>query len=164
MALLKTFENAAADFKKYYHIESRGYKTECWVWNSPDFYRGGYGRIWFSNNGMSAHRFSWLIHKGKIQKGIEVCHKCDVKECVNPGHLFLGTHLENIRDAYSKNLIRNLRGVEQKSAKLDDEKVRMIRLNYKRGIRTYKFFADLFGVDQALIHRIVKRKSWAHVK
>lgn len=164
MANIKSFERAKADFQKYFTKKDAGYKTQCWVWNRPDKYRGGYGRIWYSNCGESAHRFSWRIHFGEIPNGIEVCHKCDVKSCVNPEHLFLGTHLENIRDAYSKNLIPVLRGERQGAAKLKENDVIFIRKNYRLGENTYQYFADMFGVDQALVARIVKRKSWAHVK
>jgi hypothetical protein len=160
----KTFEDAKEQFLKSFSIKDKGYKTPCWEINNPDEHRGGYGRVWFQNSGVTAHRFSWMIHFGDIPKGMEVCHKCDNPPCVNPNHLFLGTHLDNMRDAYSKNRVPILAGTMQTQAKLNDEKVRFIRQNYKKGIKTYNYFAQLFGVDQALIARVVKGTKWRHVQ
>ena len=49
-----------------------------------------------------AHRVAWILANGPIPDGMLVCHKCDVPECVNPDHLFIGTHKDNARDCASK--------------------------------------------------------------
>lgn len=78
----------------------------CWLWLGFDN-GGGYGRLWKKINGkrtlVSAHREMWEQTFGKIPHGMIVCHKCDVKPCINPSHLFVGTYADNMRDMIQKN-------------------------------------------------------------
>ena len=62
----------------------------------------GYGMLGRVQGSRYAHRISWEIHNGDIPKGLLVCHRCDVKNCVNPEHLFLGTHKQNTADMFAK--------------------------------------------------------------
>lgn len=72
----------------------------CWVWLG--WKAGGYGRIKCHGRDYQAHRLSWVLEFGPIPDGFEVCHKCDNPGCVNPSHLFTGTHLDNMKDREAK--------------------------------------------------------------
>ncbi len=74
--------------------------TGCWLWlgRRDD---EGYGR--FKANGVRlAHREFYLHHRGAIPDGHDVLHRCDTPACVNPNHLFTGTHADNMRDMIKK--------------------------------------------------------------
>ena len=78
-----------------------GHKKECWEWQgNRDQY--GYGVIFYNGKLAKAHRLSWTLHFGNITDGLCVCHHCDNPSCVNPSHLFLGTHQDNAKDRESK--------------------------------------------------------------
>jgi HNH endonuclease len=75
--------------------------NECWDWNGT-IATNGYGRVFANNKWIGAHRVVWEFVYGKIPDGLYVLHRCDNRRCCNPNHLFLGTHLDNVRDATLK--------------------------------------------------------------
>lgn len=74
---------------------------QCWMWKSG-FFKSGYGNFWAQSQGQCAHRVSYSIAYGDIPNGMQVLHRCDNPACVNPGHLFLGTHQDNMDDKIAK--------------------------------------------------------------
>jgi len=75
--------------------------TGCWLW---DKHKGpkGYGHMSYAGKQYAAHRLSYELASGTHPKDMFVCHKCDTPACVNPDHLFLGTHDDNMKDMVSK--------------------------------------------------------------
>src|SRR5262249_30795090 len=97
-------------------------KNGCMLWNGA-ITGSGYGLIITRSDNTRvsslAHRVSWELAKGSIPDGLWVLHRCDIRHCVNPDHLFLGTHKDNMQDAVSKNRIP--RGENHCCAKVKDK-------------------------------------------
>lgn len=98
-------------FEEKFDVE---WLTDCWMWNRTP-HLSGYGRFHISGSGKTniveySHRAAWVVYNGPIPGKLHVLHKCDVKLCVNPGHLFLGTHQENMKDRDQKGRSKVLRG------------------------------------------------------
>lgn len=76
-------------------------RAECWTWTGATK-RSGYGQFSAGHRTMNASRWSWVFANGEVPDGMHVLHRCDEPACVNPNHLFLGTHLDNMRDKVAK--------------------------------------------------------------
>jgi HNH endonuclease len=143
----------------------------CWLWLGfvPD--DPGYGQFTEDcveeKRSEGAHRYSFRVHKGPIPDGLMVCHSCDVPSCVNPDHLFVGTHTDNMRDASRKGRLKwknperpaLRRGESHPGHKLTEEEVREIRTSPERSAT----LARRLGVSKTLIGRIRKRLTWKDI-
>lgn len=133
-------------------------ESGCWLWTGR-VENTGYAQIRLDDQTRTgAHRASWLIHFGAIPPGLEVCHKCDVRSCVNPAHLFLGTSLDNQRDKVAKG--RQAYGERNGQARLDADKVRYIR---ESPDVTHGKLAVELGVSAGTIWKVRNGYSWTHV-
>lgn len=143
-------------------------QDECWGWKA---YKNkyGYGQIRINNKKYSAHRISWFIHNGEIPEhnsfhGMCALHKCDNPSCVNPTHLFLGTHQENMRDRDAKWRGASLAGEKHWNHKLAEKQVIEIREKYTPRKYSTRKLAEEYGVSQTVIQRVIEYKNWKHIE
>jgi hypothetical protein len=140
---------------------------KCWLWTGYHDPVDGYGRFRLPTGVTTAQRAAWVLFHGPIPEGLEACHKCDVRLCVNPEHIFLGTHQENIDDATMKGAWdrrihpTNNRGETNGMAKLNREKVIAIRGMVSRESRAV--VAKRFGVTVQTITNVAHGYRWGHV-
>lgn len=151
----------------YNHIEINQ-ETGCWEWTGTK--RNGYGRLIVGSrtdgtrHSVSAHRLSYELFCGPIPDGMEVCHKCDNRCCINPDHLFVGTHQDNIDDRELKGRNVVYKGEDQVNSKLTEQDVidaRKERINNKT---PYKVLADKYGVCKKTIMNAINGVTWKHVE
>lgn len=146
----------------------------CWNWLGGK-QKDGYGTLVVNGVSVQAHRLMYELFKGKIPKGMCVCHHCDNPSCVNPSHLFLGTRADNNRDRANKGRTkanvgqtmklhpeRRARGERQGSAKLTEADVKEIRELYSGGL-SQRILATMFGVSKTCIGEIARGENWRHI-
>lgn len=133
----------------------------CWIWTGF-LDRKGYGDFHSVGKGKScyAHRVAYELTNGPIETSLEVCHACDNPACVNPAHLWLGTHADNMRDSVNKN--RHARGEKNGHAILTETDVIAIRAKHAQGV-SYRDLAAEYGTCRANISMIITGKRWKHI-
>ena len=137
---------------------------DCWIWTAARF-RSGYGEL-SSGHGKTpfyAHRLSWQLHNGPIPDGLFVCHRCDERACVNPAHLFVGTHADNMRDMFAKGRQPKVdnRGARNPAAKLSPEDAELMRFAFETLPVTRGAIARAFGVSATQAGKVIAGKVWA---
>lgn len=120
---------------------------DCWTWTASVLKADGYGQF---GKGERAHRVSWELMHGPIPDGMHVLHTCDNRLCVRPGHLYLGTHQQNMIDVRLR-LIGN--------AKLTPEQVVAVRARYVAGGISQDALAKEVGISDVVLQRILYRKT-----
>lgn len=138
-------------------------KRSCWIfsgWRLPN----GYGHMVGTGRGsgtLLAHRAAWIAFNGPIPEGMWVLHKCDVRACINPDHLFLGTAQDNSDDMKRKGRHRAISypGEKNPHSKLTEEQARII----KSGTKSIRQYAREFGVGVSTVQQCKSGLTWKHV-
>ncbi len=133
----------------------------CWEWAAHRF-PTGYGQFWLNGKDVYAHRAAYELFIGPVG-GLHVCHHCDNPGCVNPSHLFLGTHADNMGDMKRKGRHRCVCGERIGSARLTSDAVKRIRERLSRGV-PQRAVAREFGVGKTTVGRIALGKTWKHLE
>lgn len=93
---------------KFFQKIHKSSSYPCWIWTGARNKINGYGKFRTGpSKTNNAHVVSWRLHFGEVPSGLWVLHKCDIPHCVNPEHLWLGTHLDNMQDMAKKGRSRN---------------------------------------------------------
>jgi hypothetical protein len=115
------------------------------------------------NKKWRAHRLSYLQHYGEIKDGMFVCHKCDNPSCVNPDHLFLGSHKDNMKDMVDKNRSLNQMGENNNSSKINEIDVVKI-LSLLPIMNNTQISKEFNGrISHSMISNIRLGKNWSHI-
>ncbi len=128
----------------------------CLLWTGA-VARHGYGCMRWDGRTQASHRLAWVAANGAIPPEMAVLHRCDVRACINPDHLFLGTQADNMADRDAKGRVG--RGETNGLAKLTQKQVLEIRADGRRR----REIAAEHGICTATVSRIRRRRAWAHV-
>lgn len=140
---------------------------DCWLWMGA-VNRTGYGIVRIGHSGIqTAHRFVFESVHGRIPRGeghhgTVIAHRCDVRRCVNPAHLFACTQAENLRDCLDKKRGNKARGERSGKAKLSESAVKAIRSLIEDGTDRQKI-ARAFGITPQSVKDIADGKTWQEI-
>lgn len=148
---------------RFWYFVTPGEPDKCWEWAGPKN-KKGYGTINAGGRGgktLLAHRVSFAVHNKPLCSDELVCHKCDNPPCINPAHLFAGTHSDNLKDMYKKGRGNRswVKGNAHGKSKLTEDQA----LNIICDIRSQYVIAKIYGVSQPQISDIKKGKKWRHL-
>ena len=129
----------------------------CWICNSHKCGIKGYPQKKINGRATRINRIMYAKYNGELIEGMEVMHSCDNNMCINPKHLSLGTHKENMQQMAERN--RALSGVNHKDAKLTENDIREIRVSKLSD----RVLGLLYGVDHSGINKIKNNKIWKGV-
>lgn len=133
----------------------------CWEWTrgkSVD----GYGRVLYYGKNITTHRLVWLLKYGVHPGPMHVLHSCDNPPCINPDHLKLGTHSENMEDMTRRGHRVHLPGDKNPAARLSASEVELIKDLLEQGMRGTNI-AKLFNVHKTTISHIKVGRNWSSV-
>ena len=132
-------------------------ESGCWIWMMK-INNGGYGVTTILGRHKMAHRAVFEFRTGiAIPRGMHLCHRCDVRSCVNPDHMFIGTAKENAADKLRKG--RQAKGEKSGTAKVTEDVVRSIRAD----VGSYRQLGLKYGLGHVAVRLIRLKRTWRHV-
>ncbi len=134
--------------------------NSCWLWTGATS-KDGYGRF-DAGSIRRAHRFSWALHFGPPPAGLMVCHHCDVRTCVNPDHLFLGTARDNAQDALAKGRLTGPVGPKPYTVVVPPDVALEIRSMFPSSKDAHKAAAH-FGFSRKVCWDVIRRRSFRYL-
>ena len=138
-------------------------ETGCWIWLASKAQSGkvkAYGHFNYKGKSVRAHRAAWLIYKGEIPEGMQILHTCDIGICVNPDHLRLGTHAENMREMVERGRHNNGSAARKgyghwNSLFTEQEHTEMVRLRNEG--KLLREIAAQFDCSDSYVSKVCKR-------
>ncbi len=153
--------------KKFFARVAKSKPNSCWMWKGA-LGRRGYGMVGLGYRMVYAHRVAYFLARGEDPVGPDtaILHTCDTPGCCNPKHLYVGSHLDNMRDCKSR--MRHRYGERNEFAKLTEVDVAFIRASFtgvpgKKNNPTGCYgLAKKFRVSYQTISRVVNGHTWRH--
>lgn len=130
---------------------------DCWVWTGA-VSKNGYGAVKFRGRQMGPHQAAFILTYGEPEN--DVLHRCGIRLCINPLHLYDGTDLENVADRIAHGRQAVLAGEKNSQARLTATQVRAIRDDRRPG----SIAATEYGITPSTYYRIKRREAWAHIQ
>lgn len=155
MASLSRQEEVTNATKNRFFSKIKKEDSGCWTWLGAN--NGRYGSMTINRKTNGAHRISFLIHKGDIPDGLFVLHSCDNTWCVNPDHLLLGDHAQNMKDKSERG---RYWGDRVNTSKLTAPAVRLARRAYRDGHYTQAELAEILGISQPAVSSLIRESNW----
>lgn len=129
----------------------------CWNWTEK-LNHDGYAKIYYIDRYLPAHRASYEIFVCKVPRDKIVCHKCDNRKCINPDHLYIGTHKENRKDALDRNRVTFLTGEKHQNSKYSDIQRQDMRNKYISGIPVRQICQEYNALYSTILYIVKKGK------
>jgi hypothetical protein len=139
---------------------------DCWLWTGAirnrKIKRGGYGVFYIDGKNLISSRVAYELWIAPIDEGMKVRHKCDNRKCVNPDHLEIGTHQDNMDDMKSRGRQSKQNGENHGNHKLTNDDIFEMKILNGFGFTNVEI-AKRFSISDGMVCMILKGKRWGHI-